>query len=84
MDGFTALTGETGAGKSILVGALQLVLPGLHDPGVREVVVHYPHRRYLAPRVRVVVDALMAHFAASADMHLSVDGLVRECPQMVA
>jgi hypothetical protein len=48
------------------------------------VVVHYPHRRYLAPRVRVVVDALMAHFAASADLHLSVDGMVRDSPQLVA
>ena len=37
MDGFTALTGETGAGKSILVGALQLVLGARSDAGaVRE------------------------------------------------
>ena len=34
MDGFTALTGETGAGKSILVGALQLVLGARSDAGV--------------------------------------------------
>jgi len=37
MDGFTVLTGETGAGKSILVGALQLVLGARSDAGtVRE------------------------------------------------
>ena len=37
MNGFTALTGETGAGKSILVGALQLVLGARSDAGaVRE------------------------------------------------
>ena len=34
MNGFTALTGETGAGKSILVGALQLVLGARSDAGV--------------------------------------------------
>ena len=32
--GFTALTGETGAGKSILVDALVLALGGRADPGV--------------------------------------------------
>ncbi len=32
--GFTALTGETGAGKSILIDALQLVLGGRADAGV--------------------------------------------------
>src|ERR1700687_5353774 len=32
--GFTALTGETGAGKSILIGALKLALGDRADPGV--------------------------------------------------
>ncbi|CAM3342862.1 DNA repair protein RecN [Paracidovorax anthurii] len=32
--GFTVLTGETGAGKSILIDALQMLLGGRADPGV--------------------------------------------------
>ena len=32
--GFTVLTGETGAGKSILIDALQLVTGGRADSGV--------------------------------------------------
>jgi DNA-binding transcriptional LysR family regulator len=65
-------------------GRLKLVLPGLHDPGSREIVVHYPHRQYLAPRVRVVVDALLAHFKAQADLHLSVSEAAALWPQAVA
>ena len=56
-------------------GRLELVLADLHDAGGREFVLHYPHRRYLAPRVRVVVDALLAHFAAAVDLHLKVADL---------
>ena len=33
-EGFTALTGETGAGKSILIEALQLILGGRSDAAV--------------------------------------------------
>jgi DNA-binding transcriptional LysR family regulator len=65
-------------------GRLKLLLPGVHDAGTREVVLHYPHRQYLAPRVRVVVDALLAHFAASADLHLTVADVAAALPQCVA
>lgn len=56
-------------------GRLKLVLADRHDAGAREFVLHYPHRRYLAPRVRVVVDALLEHFAAADDLHLKVADL---------
>jgi DNA-binding transcriptional LysR family regulator len=65
-------------------GKLKLLLPALHDPGQREIVVHYPHRQYLAPRVRVVVDGLLAQFAAATDLHLSVKQLLDEHPGCVA
>ena len=65
-------------------GRLQLLFPGLHDAGTREIVVHYPHRLYLAPRVRVVVDALLAGLAASPDLHLGVAEVVSALPEAVA
>ncbi len=65
-------------------GKLKLLLPGLHDAGQREIVVHYPHRQYLAPRVRVVVDALLAHFAQAGELHLSVKTMLADHPGCVA
>jgi len=51
-------------------GQLKLLLVDCHDVGDREFVLLYPHRQYLAPRVRAVVDGLMAHFRAAQDLHL--------------
>jgi DNA-binding transcriptional LysR family regulator len=51
-------------------GRLKLLLADQHDPGDREIVLHYPHRQFLSARVRVVVDALLAHFKSQADLHL--------------
>jgi DNA-binding transcriptional LysR family regulator len=51
-------------------GRLRLLLADAHDPGAREFVLVYPHRQFLAPRVRVVIDALLAHFRETADLHL--------------
>ncbi|MGM9485847.1 LysR family transcriptional regulator [Ideonella sp. YS5] len=61
-------------------GRLKLLLADIHDPGDREVVLHYPHRRYLAPRVRVVVDALLAGLAGARDLHLTAKALLAELP----
>ncbi|MFO1337954.1 MAG: LysR substrate-binding domain-containing protein [Burkholderiaceae bacterium] len=61
-------------------GRLKLLLVDRHDPGEREVVLHYPHRRYLAPRVRVVVDTLLAELAKARDLHLSVLDVLAEVP----
>ena len=65
-------------------GKLKLLLPKLHDAGQREIVVHYPHRQYLTPRVRVVVDLLLAHFRAAGELHLSVKDVVAQQPGCVA
>lgn len=41
-------------------GRLVLVLNSFNDPGTREMVLHYPHRAHLAPRVKAFVDYTMA------------------------
>lgn len=51
-------------------GELKMVLADSHEAGTREFVLVYPHRQFLAPRVRVVVDGLMAHFRDSAGLHV--------------
>lgn len=56
-------------------GRLKAALTDLHDPGGREIVLHYPHRQYLAPRVRVTVDALLSGLAKNADLHAARDAL---------
>jgi hypothetical protein len=63
---------------------LKLLMPALHDSGKREIVVHYPHRQYLAPRVRVVVDGLLGQFGAAKDLHLTVADVLTEFPDCVA
>jgi hypothetical protein len=65
-------------------GRLKMLLPGLHDPGTREVVLHYPHRLYLAPRVRVVVDGLLEQLATATDLHQGVAEVVAALPQCLA
>ncbi|PDT37786.1 transcriptional regulator [Rhizobium sp. M10] len=51
-------------------GHLKLILHEEHFSEEREIVLHYPHRQFLSKRVRVVLDALLAHLALQADLHL--------------
>lgn len=55
---------------ALRAGQLKLLLGRIHDADAREIVLHYPHRQFLSPRVRVVVEALLAHFASASDLHL--------------
>lgn len=57
------------AWADLRAGRLVRVLPELHDPDAREIVLHYPHRQFLSPRVRVVVDALLKHLAGCEALH---------------
>jgi len=56
-------------------GQLKALLVGQHDPGHYEMVLQYPHRALMAPRVRVTVDYLLAAFAADEALHVPVAAL---------
>lgn len=56
-------------------GRLKLLLHDQHHADDREIVLHYPHRRFLSPRVRVVVDALLAQLRAQPELHWQPDAL---------
>ncbi|WP_217283711.1 LysR family transcriptional regulator [Pseudaquabacterium terrae] len=49
-------------------GRLKVLLAAQHEPGQREIVLHYPHRQFLSARVRVVVDALLEHFKQQQEL----------------
>lgn len=51
-------------------GRLKILMAGRHDAGDREMVLHYAHRQFLAPRVRVVAEALLAGLINAPDLRL--------------
>lgn len=56
-------------------GRLKVILHREHHPGSYEMVIQYPHRALMAPRVRVVVDYLLEAFAANSVLHVPLDTL---------
>lgn len=56
-------------------GRLQVVLQDAHDPGKYEMVLQYPHRALIAPRVRATVDYLLDAFAEDESLHVALDRL---------
>lgn len=58
----------------IAAGRLMRVLADVHDPDEREIHLHYLHRQFLSLRVRVVVDTMLAAFAASDGPHRRPQG----------
>lgn len=61
--------------KYLVSGRLNVVLHRQHHPGNYEMVIHYPHRALIAPRVRVVVDYLLEAFSANSALHVPLDAL---------
>jgi len=63
------------AWEHLVAGRLKVVLHPQHHPGSYEMVIQYPHRALIAPRVRVVVDYLLEAFAANNALHVPLDAL---------
>ncbi|WP_312655416.1 LysR family transcriptional regulator [Kluyvera ascorbata] len=56
-------------------GRLKILLLGIHDPGKYELVLQYPHRALMAPRVRATIDHLLAAFASDVALHIPLQVL---------
>ena len=70
-----AQVGVHHAWKYLLAGELKVVLLGQHDPGSYEMVMQYPHRALMAPRVRATIDYLLAAFAQDTALHVPLSDL---------
>lgn len=56
-------------------GALKVVLLGQHDPGSYEMVIQYPHRALIAPRVQATVEHLLAAFKQDETLSVPLEAL---------
>lgn len=63
------------AWKHLLSGALKVVLHRYHSPGTYEMVMQYPHRALMAPRIRATVDYLLETFAENKSLHVPLEAL---------
>ncbi|WP_392565386.1 LysR family transcriptional regulator [Utexia brackfieldae] len=62
---------------ALMRGDLKIVLFDQHDAGSYEMVIQYPHRVLVAPRVRATVEHLLATFRQNETLHTSLDQLAR-------
>ncbi len=63
------------AWEHLLSGALKVVLHRYHQPGHYEMVMQYPHRALMAPRVQVTLDYLLEAFAQDQNLHVPLEAL---------
>ncbi len=56
-------------------GRLKVVLLAFNDPGQREMVIHYPHREFVAPRVKAFVAYMLEAFSKDAALQADAKGL---------
>jgi DNA-binding transcriptional LysR family regulator len=70
-----AQVGVHHAWPHLQTGALKVVLGDCHHPGTYEMVLQYPHRALLAPRVRATIEYLLDVFERDEAMHVPLDAL---------
>lgn len=70
-----AQVGVHHAWNYVLSGKLRVLLLGSHDPGSYEMVMQYPHRALMAPRVKATIEYLLAAFAEDAALHVPLADL---------
>lgn len=70
-----AQVGVHHAWSHLVSGRLKVLLLGLHDPGSYEMVLQYPHRALVAPRVRATIDYLLAAFSRDEALHVPLPAL---------
>ncbi len=56
-------------------GHLKVLLAGQHHAGGRELALQYPHRTFVAPRIRVTVEFLLEKLAQNEALHVSAAAL---------
>lgn len=56
-------------------GQLKVLLFGQHDPGSYEMVIQYPHRSLIAPRVRVTIEYLLDTLRQDPSLHFPLSRL---------
>jgi DNA-binding transcriptional LysR family regulator len=72
-----AAVGVHNALPALRAGRLKVVLPDAVRPTPRELSIQYPHRDRVAPRVRAVIDHLLAAWAKHPDLHATATDLKR-------
>lgn len=70
-----AQVGVHHAWRHLVAGTLKILLLGVHDAGSYEMVMQFPHRALMAPRVRATIDYLLAAFAQDEALHVPLGAL---------
>ncbi len=60
-------------------GRLKAVLNAYNDPGTREMVIHYPHREHVAPRIKAFIDHTLELLQNDPTLQATPQSLTNYC-----